>query len=60
MRKACSFTNYFVVDPELTKINLKKLGCKTKFSEATGVTFLCDPVITWKEHVLTDDELFGG
>ena len=44
----------------LLKINFGTLVCKTTFSEAAGVTFLCDAVVTWKEYVRTEDELFGG
>ena len=35
------------------------MDCNTTFAEATGITFLCDAVVTWKEHDRTGDALSG-
>ena len=44
--KSCSFTNYFVNDPSVTKQKAKKEGAAIQFSDEFDVNFVMDSVVS--------------
>ena len=57
--KSCSFTNYFVTDPSVTKQKAKKEGAVIQFSDEFDVNFVLDSVVSWSVHEKVGEDLPG-
>ena len=54
----CSFVNYFIEDPMLSK-EQKKYVCRTNFGEEYGIDFIWDSIVEWREFENVGVELPG-
>ena len=48
--RQCSFVNFFIRDPTLTKAKSSSYGSLTTFSEDYKIEFLLDSVVVWTEY----------
>ena len=58
--KGCSFTNYFVVDGNISAAKTRSLASLVSFTEKTGVQFIEDSTVLWMELQKVGEDLAGG